>query len=134
MSWLPVDRAAKSLLEVLFQPVPLTPGNLVFHLENPIRQPSQDFITITRSAMGMCETSVVVSFDDWIDRVAKAGCAPSLDHFFRHHFSALASGSVVLDTSRTRRPSRTLRGTSAVGKDLLAKYIERWVEFGFLKL
>ncbi|KUI69010.1 putative polyketide synthase 29 [Cytospora mali] len=133
MSWLPVDRAAKSLVEVLFQPGPVTPEEAVFHLENPIRQSSQDFVSIARSEMGMSDTSTVVGFDEWVDQVTKAGCAPSLVPFFRHHFQALASGSVILGTTRARRSSRTLRGISAISKDLMAKYIGRWKKAGFLE-
>lgn len=133
MSWLPVDRAAKSLIEILFQPgaLPVQQG-CFFHLENPVRQLSRDFAEIAMLELGLRQSSMI-DFDDWVVRVVKAGSVPSLERFFRGHFRVLAGGSVVLTTDRARSVSRTLRGTSAISKDLLIKYIDRWKNDGFLE-
>ncbi|KAI0597593.1 hypothetical protein F4775DRAFT_559798 [Biscogniauxia sp. FL1348] len=130
ISWLPVDRAAKSLLEALFQQAPFSIENNILHLENPVRQPSQDFVTIAAAELGI--GNKLVTFDEWLEKVKRAGCFPSLETFFRDEFRALGTGSVILATDRMRSVSRTLRGTSSVGKDLLVQYIDRWKEAGFL--
>ncbi|KAI5919290.1 hypothetical protein F4810DRAFT_688020 [Camillea tinctor] len=130
ISWLPVDRAAKSMLEALFQAAPFSIENNILHLENPVRQPSQDFVTIAAAELGIGNN--LVSFDEWLEKVKKAGCFPSLEAFFKDEFRALGTGSVILATDRMRSVSQTLRGTSSVEKDLLVQYIDRWKKAGFL--
>ncbi|KAI1495529.1 hypothetical protein F5X99DRAFT_124000 [Biscogniauxia marginata] len=129
ISWLPVDRAARSLVEAVFKPTPFSTENIL-HLENPIRQSSHDFVTIAATELGIGNN--LISFDEWLGRVNRAGCFPSLETFFKDDFLALGTGSVVLGTDHMRSVSRTLRGTSSVGRDLMVKYIDRWKRAGFL--
>lgn len=131
MSWIPVDRAAKSLIEILFQPGPLHADKTIFHLENPVRQSMLDFATLAKAELRIIGD--MVPFDEWLVRVTKAGCASSLHGFFRDHFQALGSGTVILATDRARAASRSLRGSSGVGNDLIVKYIDRWRRIGFIQ-
>ena len=134
MSWLPVDVAARCLLDILFQPAAILPGHGdILHLENPVRQPMHDFGVIASRELGLDCIHNSVSYDEWRGRVEKAGCILSLEDFFRNDFLPMASGELILDTQRSREVSRTLRGVTGVGKELIVDYINRWKEAGFLK-
>ncbi|KAI3327547.1 acetyl-CoA synthetase-like protein [Xylariaceae sp. AK1471] len=129
VSWLPTDHAARSLTEILFCNGDV---NRFLHLENPIRQPMQDIATIMGNELGLARP-YTIPFDQWIERASGLGVVESLEDFFKNHYQELAQGSVILDTAHCRSVSKTLRGQSAVEKDLLAQYVKRWRCEGFLK-
>ena len=108
----------------------IPPSEAVLHLENPVRQPFADFTALARAELGI--TRPLVEYDAWVDEAAAAGTLGSLEPFFRHEFRALGPGALVLDTRRALTFSRTLRGSSAVGHGLLARYFARWRRLGFL--
>ena len=126
MSWLPVDRAGRSLVEIMFCPNKL---DSFLHLENPTRQPARDIMTIMAYELGIADNGLM-PFDEWKRKAAELGVIESLSDFFGDHFRALALGSIVLDTTKARAASGTLRGSSALSRDLLVKYLERWTEQG----
>ncbi|KAI8630830.1 acetyl-CoA synthetase-like protein [Xylariaceae sp. FL1651] len=129
VSWLPADHAARSLTEILLHTKEV---NGYLHLENPIRQPMQDINTIMANELGL-RHPYTIPYDQWIKRAAELGSVESLKEFFKDHYQDLAQGSVTLDTTHCRSVSKTLRGQSAVEKDLLIQYIRRWRRDGFLK-
>jgi hypothetical protein len=126
MSWIPVDRAARSLTEILFyrgKPA------CFLHLENPVRQPASDIFTIMGNELGVLSNGLL-PFDEWLQKVKEAKVAGSLEGFFGEHFRDLALGTVILDTQKARAISPTLRGSGAVSKDLIVEYARRWKEQG----
>lgn len=64
LSWLPVDLAATSLSEILLTHHPL---NLIYHLENPVRQSWHEILTTLASQLGISRE--FLPFDKWLDRV-----------------------------------------------------------------
>jgi hypothetical protein len=130
VSWLPVDHAAQSLVSMLFHA-----GDLprFLHLENPIRQSMTDIFTVMARELGLEKGSEVLPFEEWLQRASATGSIASLEPFFRDHFRSLGHGSVVLDTSKARTVSRSLRGVGAIGHGLLGEYIRRWRREGFLQ-
>ncbi|KAI9150310.1 Adenylate-forming reductase [Paramyrothecium foliicola] len=126
MSWLPVDRAAKSLEEIMFSSHDL---DSFLHLENPVRQPATDIMTIMAYELGIADKGLM-PFEEWQQKAAELGLIESLSDFFGDHFRALALGSVILDTTKARAASGTLRGSSGVSRDLIVEYLERWKEQG----
>ncbi len=64
LSWLPVDLAAASVSEILLTPHPL---NLIYHLENPVRQSWHDMLTVLASQLDISRE--FVPFDKWLDRI-----------------------------------------------------------------
>ncbi|ROT35236.1 acetyl-CoA synthetase-like protein [Sodiomyces alkalinus F11] len=128
ISWLPVDRAAKSVGEML-----LHSGTVerFLHLENPVRQPMADVCTIMANELGLAAQHM--PFDEWLQRADEVGATRSLESFFKNHFRTLASGAVVLDTSKARTISATLRGSGGLPRDLVVEYIKRWRQQGFLQ-
>ncbi|KAI1335918.1 hypothetical protein F5Y15DRAFT_396198 [Xylariaceae sp. FL0016] len=129
LSWLPIDRAAKSLVEIGLTPNPVAPETVV-HLENPVRQRWQDFTAIAVRELGI--EGPLVEFDQWLEQAAAKGLVTSLRPFFQLDFRALGSGDVVLETGRAQSMSRTLRGTSGISADLIREYIGRWRNEKFL--
>ncbi|KAG7107450.1 Non-canonical non-ribosomal peptide synthetase ascB like protein [Verticillium longisporum] len=127
-SWLPVDRAAKSLSEIALHAADVP---LFLHLENPVRQPLADICAFFAAELGL--PTRTIPFEEWMQQSCDAGALRSLEGFFRDHFQALASGSVVLDTARALAVSETLRGSGGVPQQLIAKYVARWRKQGFLE-
>lgn len=144
LSWCPVDLVASVLGELLLMP---NPGDgaalggagrqLVYHVDNPARQPWAEMIASFASALGMSEDSIV-PYEQWLNRVRRFrgsvndNPAMQLEEFFMHYFVPMSCGGLVLDTTRTRVQSRTLREMGPVGSDLVAKYVASWRQSGFL--
>lgn len=127
-SWLPVDRAARSLVDILFHVE--AANSAYFHLDNPTRQPLSALGAFVVEELGLKEGCI--PFEDWLERMAATGHAASLVDFFRNDFEALASGSVVLDTPVARAASIHLRGSGGLSKDVIVEYIRRWRKLGYL--
>ena len=110
------------------------------HLENPIRQPMRDVITVmAREVQGpeyvlSRAAGTLLPFEEWMQRALQTpdAISGSLEGFFRDHFQDLAQGTVVLDTTRARGVSKTLKSQGAVGKEVLEDYVRRWRRDGFL--
>lgn len=127
-SWLPVDRAARSLIDILFY------GDakrlVYYHVENPVRQPWSILAAFAGSELrikGGC-----IPFTAWLERLAATGHAASLVSFFKNDFEALACGDIVLDTSVARGASVHLRGSGGLTRDLIIEYVRRWRKLGYV--
>jgi hypothetical protein len=127
-SWLPVNRAAKVVVEMLFQRGPLK--SVFYHVENPIRQSNQDLATILQHELGL--TGPLLPYDAWLTKVRETGDAKELLDFFGNDFERLSGGTISLDTQVARLSSPTLQRTSGVEKDLIVEYINTWKAIGFL--
>ena len=132
LSWLPVDTAAAALSDILFDKAPL---QLVYHLENPIRQSWQDVVLVLAEELKI-GTDNIVPLETWLEAVASApdtnNPAKALSVFFKDEFVKMSSGSLVLDTSVARKSSPTLRGTGTVGATTIQGYISYWRKIGIL--
>lgn len=126
VSWLPVDRAARSLVEVTLSPHDLSP---VLHLENPIRVPVSDVFIIMNHELKLSQKAFI-PFEEWLQRVNEVDAVGALSAFFKRDFRELALGEVALDTTKARAVSQTLRRSGGIGKELVEKYIKRWEEQG----
>ncbi|KAH3971921.1 hypothetical protein HBI24_172510 [Parastagonospora nodorum] len=132
LSWMRVDSCAAVLAEVMFHSLPL---ELVYHLENPIRQSWQDFAAVLVRRLGLPKESIV-PMDNWLKLV---DCGPSegnpaqgLLDFFTNDFVKMSDGSIVLDTAITRSVSPTLRKMSQITESDIAAYVEYWRSVGLL--
>ncbi|KAG2419498.1 hypothetical protein HFD88_004294 [Aspergillus terreus] len=112
LSWLPVDTAATVLAELLLDPQPL---QLVYHLENPIRQGWREVMDVLMKETGV-QTSVPMG--EWIERVKSSPTgdnpAQKLISFLEEDFERMSCGGIILSTETTRRASPTLRRTGPV--------------------
>ncbi|KAF7674573.1 hypothetical protein GT037_007333 [Alternaria burnsii] len=133
LSWIRVDSGAAILAELLFQPLPL---QLVYHLENHVRQSWQDVIAVLVSRLGLPERSII-PMNEWLKLVecgpGENNPAQSLLDFFSDDFVKMSDGSIMLDTAATRSVSPTLRKMLPITENDIAAYVEYWQSIGLLK-
>ncbi|KIA75341.1 NRPS-like enzyme [Aspergillus ustus] len=132
LSWIPVDLAAATINEILLSPAPL---DLIYHLENPIRQPWHELLQFLSAELDISQS---LPMDQWLDRVWNAPIennnpAKKLYNFFANDFVRMACGEVVMGTENTRRVSATLRGMDAVLPKMVEGYVAYWRDVGMLK-
>ncbi|KAI0103345.1 hypothetical protein GGR51DRAFT_573268 [Nemania sp. FL0031] len=128
-SWIPVDRAASSLSEMLLHRGRI---NNFLHLETPVRQLLNDIFTIMAHELRL-QRPFVIPFDQWLRRATLAGEIRSLESFYTDHFRDLAGGAVTLDTAKARGVSNCLMQSGGIQKELIIEYVHRWQRDGFLK-
>jgi hypothetical protein len=111
------------------------PLQLVYHLENHIRQSWQDVTAVVVRSLGLPERSVV-PMEDWLKFVEsgpdEGNPAQGLLDFFRNDFIKMSNGSIVLDTTITRSVSPTLRKMAPISERDIAGYVEYWRSVGLL--
>lgn len=127
---MPVDRAARALVDILFHGKALKTA--VLHLENPVRQPANDVMAFIAHELGLRGPGCLLPYDEWLRRARSAGIIDSLAEFFEHHFRTLALGDIVLDTAKSMQISTTMRGSGGLSQELVAKYVREWGQQGFL--
>jgi hypothetical protein len=113
--------------------------NIIYHIENPIRQAWKPLLPILASKLGL-ETPLPVSFATWLERASSMACTEANLKFVHHllpflqaDFQVLSSGGVVLDTTQARRVSRSLRACNGLSIELLDLYLESWRREKFLQ-
>lgn len=128
LSWLPVNVAAAAMADLLLSP---SPTNLTYHVENPIRQDWTAVMTTIAKELGH-PSSCFVEFEEWMRLVGQKTSADcdsgtrTLMEFLAKDFQHMSSGGIVLDTSKTRQVSATLRNADSVSVGIIAKYVESW--------
>lgn len=113
----------------------------IYHLENPIRQAWQDVLDIFASSLYI--NTVNVPFDQWLRNVQAAvqelGTEDErmeydlLAEFLEKDFQRMATGKVILDTSRSRAVSETLREVGEISEEVVWKYVREWRRAGTLR-
>lgn len=126
-------------MEILFSRLQDPLENIVYHIENPIRQAWKPLLPVLASKLGL-KVPLPVPFETWLKRASSLGDTEAnlsfiynLLPFLREDFQALSSGGVVLDTTRARRVSRSLRACNGVSLELLDLYLESWRRESFLQ-
>lgn len=130
LSWLPVDQAARTIADLLLR---CEPRDLVYHLENPIRQSWPAMCSVIEYILGLTPKTRL-PFPQWLNEVSKLDENPSdLINFFRNEFLYMSGGNLVLDTRNCRKLSPTLRSTGAIGPKEVDLYVAFWRRNGFLE-
>lgn len=120
------------IVELLLQPAAAEP---VYHLENPVRQPWADVLSLLSQALGL---TAVIPFDQWLGQVraldddAERNPAGRLVKFLEEEFVSMASGTVVLDTTNARAASKTLAACGGIGERHVQLYVKYWRSVGHL--
>lgn len=106
-----------------------------------MRQSWQDVLDVFASSLGI--SPVNVPFDQWLRNVQAVvhehGTEEErmeydmLADFLQNDFQRMATGSIILDTSRTRTVSRTLREVGEISQEVVAKYVGEWRRNGTLR-
>lgn len=119
LSWLPLEAAATSLAELLLLPV--SSENIVYHIENPVRQPWSSALLPMAKSLGL----PLVPFDQWLDRLMTLDSdEATLSEFFANDFRHVGLGNLYLDTGRAVKDSPTLRSVGRIGERLVMRYAE----------
>ena len=126
LSWLPVDMAAGTLIDIMLSRPPL---ELVYHLENPIRQPWHEVLVILAEELGL-DGNASISMDKWLASIKTltedVASTDLLIDFFEKDFQHMSGGGVVLDTRVSRAVSPTLQQADVVRDELVATYVKQW--------
>jgi len=132
LSWLPVDTAAAAVAEILLDHRPL---QLVYHLENPVRQSWQEMITYLAQELGI-DAGQIIPFERWLEEVkhlpAQENPARELTNFVHKEFRKMSCGEVILDTTVARQSSATLRRQGAIQQEQVGAYLRYWKNLGVL--
>lgn len=134
LSWLPVNVAAAAMSDLLLSPDSVS---LNYHLENPVRQDWTTVMAAIANELGH-PPSCFVEFEEWtrlIDRKTSAdgefGSGVLID-FLVKDFQHMSAGGIVLDTSRARESSTSLKNAGAVSMETIAEYVKAWKKSGLL--
>lgn len=83
--------------------------------------------------------SNIIPFDDWIQRVRHfsgsvetENPAGKLIEFLEDNFLRMSCGGLILDVTKTKEHSRTLRNEGPVSAELARKYVRAWMDMGVL--
>ena len=134
LSWCPVDDVSATLCELLISDTTPYP---TYHIENPSRQPWKEMIMTLANALDVHRDGII-PFEDWADRVRRfSGStadnpAGQLGDFYSKHFVRMSCGGLILETTKTREHSETLRNRGVLSTELVVRYISAWKESGFL--
>ena len=130
LSWLPVDLAARTVADLLLN---CEARDLVYHLENPVRQSWPEMCSIIEHILGLTPESRLPFFE-WLNEVSKLDESLSdLMSFFKNDFLHMSDGDLVLDTRNCQNFSPTLRSAGHVRLREIGLYVAFWQQSGFLK-
>ena len=115
-----------------------SPVNLVYHLENPVRQSWHDALVILALKLNISSDGLI-PFDEWLEEVCKAkestpeeNPANKLADFFEKDFQRMSNGEVILGTEGAREISPALQLLDVVSCETIAAYVDHWRKVGFL--
>ncbi|KAK7053490.1 hypothetical protein VNI00_004116 [Paramarasmius palmivorus] len=130
LSWMPVNRAANVIVELLFS----RNFRPFYHMENPARQSWSGILgnLSTILAGSRQEPLPLIPFTEWVERVKALGSDPSVNtalkimQFLQHDFIRMAAGTVILSTKYAKEDSPTMVRSTAVDKKHLEEYCTYW--------
>jgi hypothetical protein len=106
---------------------------LVYHLENPVRQSWPHMCTVVEQQLSLAASNRL-EFSEWLRRFsASKEASQELTEFFQHSFLHMSSGALILDTTKAREASYHLRCSGDVDMTTVGKYFAFWRSIGFLK-
>lgn len=99
-----------------------------------MRQAWADILRLLSQALNL---PTQIPFDQWLTQVrsiddAERNPAGRLVKFLEEEFVSMASGTVVLDTTKSRAASQTLAASCGIGKTQVEMYVEYWRSVGHL--
>ncbi|PKY00457.1 polyketide synthase [Aspergillus campestris IBT 28561] len=133
LSWTPVDAVATSLVDLLFVEYP----RAVYHIDNPVRQPWEAMIPILAKGLAI-PVQNVVPFAEWIQRVKnfpgsrEDNPAGVMADWLEANFERMSCGGLLLDTAQGVEHSPALKDVGPVGEEVVRKYLDSWIQRGFL--
>ncbi|GAM82792.1 Beta-ketoacyl synthase [Dothideomycetidae sp. 11243] len=138
LHWLPVDRSAKVMVDLLKIEDTTHHASEVYHIDNPVGQPWREMSALLAKELGI-PSEGIVPFEQWIGLVKKSSLSrkdnPAIQAigFLEGHFQRMACGGIVLDTKRAEEHSSTMAGEGPVGAETVRRYVRAWKRMGFLE-
>nr|ALP31888.1 polyketide synthase 12 [Diaporthe helianthi] len=147
LAWTPVDDIAGSLADLVLVGVGKDveePCYPIYHIDNPMRTPWREMMTVLADELGLDLHKHAIPFDEWVQRVTKHGPgafnttfgaenpAFLLIDFLEANFERVSCGGLLMDTCHTQEHSPTMRGVEPFSHDLTRLFIQKWRDSGFL--
>jgi len=145
LSWYPVDKVAATLGELLMS-TRLTKTeietDLIYHIDNPSRQPWKAMITTLARMLDIPITPQhIIPYEEWITKVRRFRSSSINDNpalqlitFFENYFVNMSCGGLLLDVKKTIKISETMREMREVNEKIVKGYIEGWKRIGVLNI
>ncbi|KAJ7257959.1 L-aminoadipate-semialdehyde dehydrogenase [Mycena haematopus] len=134
-SWLPVDYAAKGIVEVVLSSYP-PKSAVVYHIVNPNVSASWDDILTALAGAGL--NFETVDRTEWLNRLANSdqdgakNPTIKLLPFFQIRYGKAHRQPMVFLTDTTAKTAPTIRTSPPISSDLVVKWVAHWRETGFL--
>ena len=134
LSWTPVDDVAGTLVDLLMVKDPYP----IYHIDNPICQLWSEIIPVLADALDIPRSNAI-PFADWIERVRNFpglvesdNPASKLVDFLDANFLRMSCGGLLLETTKSREHSVTLRAVGPVSDEVAGKFVQSWKDMRFL--
>ncbi|KAI0881958.1 putative polyketide synthase [Annulohypoxylon maeteangense] len=139
LHWLPVDRSAGTMVDLLRidDLEGETEACPVYHIDNPIGQPWKHMSTVLASALDI-PSHGIIPFREWVERVRRSSLsekenpAARVIGFLEGHFERMACGGIILDTRRAEEHSGVMKAQGRVSDEVVRGYVRAWKESRFL--
>lgn len=138
MQWLPVDRCASVMVDLLKIGSDAEPEYPIYHIDNPVGQPWKDVSSALAAALDTPPHNII-PFADWIQQVRRSPLSESenlaahVGDFLEDHFERMSCGRIILDTRMAREHSETMAVQGPINADLARSYVSAWKMMGFLE-
>ncbi|TFK36292.1 hypothetical protein BDQ12DRAFT_687165 [Crucibulum laeve] len=136
LSWMPVNRSASVIRELLFS----KQFQEYYHMENPSRQSWSGLLHNLSHVLGTRDAPLpLIPFEEWLEKVRtfsndqNENRALKVMNFLTHDFIRMASGTVVLGTSRAKDDSPTMVRSTSIDRQHLEEYCAYWKRVNLLK-
>ncbi|KAG0646230.1 polyketide synthase [Hyphodiscus hymeniophilus] len=134
LSWTPVDDVAGTLVDLVNADNPYP----IYHIDNPVRQEWKDMIPIIAEALEIPITNAM-PFEEWVEQVRNFPMlneddnpAMKLIDFLDGNFTRMSCGGLLLETSKSREHSATLRAVTPVSQEVAKRFFQTWKDMRFL--
>ncbi|KAH9895424.1 hypothetical protein F4778DRAFT_746708, partial [Xylariomycetidae sp. FL2044] len=137
LHWLPVDKSAGVMVDLLKIDDEMVEACPVYHVDNPVGQSWTDMSKVLADALGV-PSDGIIPFDDWVRRVRESSLsdkenpAARVIGFLEGHFERMACGGIILDTQKSSEHSRTMAAEGPVSDEVVRSYVSAWKMSGFL--
>ncbi|KAJ5382604.1 hypothetical protein N7517_000515 [Penicillium concentricum] len=138
LQWLPVDRSASVMVDLLKLENGSHAAYPVYHIDNPVGQPWEDMSPVLAAALDI-PSQYIIPYADWITRVRRSPLsadenpAARLVDFLDGHFERMSCGGIILDTQKAKEHSATMAAEGPVNADIARAYVASWKAMRYLK-
>ncbi|KAJ5272904.1 hypothetical protein N7478_008029 [Penicillium angulare] len=138
LQWLPVDRSAAVMVDLLKLENDSEPAYSAYHIDNPVGQPWESMSLVLSAALGIPPQNVI-PHADWIKLVRRSplstdeNTAARIVDFLDGHFERMSCGGIILDTQKAKKHSAVMAAEGPVSDDIARAYVASWKSMGFLK-